>query len=222
MGFPGSHSKTAMSMTMPAVAGFGTPTVYGPGGMPMAGTYPAPGMPPPGAPGYTGPYPPSATASPTAPVAAAPQPMSAELQLKCQYSASSLLRELDANRNGALEKEEWSKKRPDLKAADRSGDGVITQEELTAWIVDCAQKGVAGVSVGRFYRALTPTERLPEGLPSWFVQKDSDGDGQIALAEFSSHLTEESVGEFAKHDLNNDGFVTPAECLEAMKRVSQR
>ncbi len=37
------------------------------------------------------------------------------------------------------------------------------------------------------------------------------------MAEFSDSWTEETVVEFSKYDLNNDGFITPAECLETLK-----
>jgi hypothetical protein len=67
------------------------------------------------------------------------------------------------------------------------------------------------------YRFLTPTERLPAGLPEWFARRDANGDGQVTLAEFSDALSEEVAAEFAKHDLNNDGVVTPQECLQAAR-----
>jgi Ca2+-binding EF-hand superfamily protein len=67
------------------------------------------------------------------------------------------------------------------------------------------------------YRFLTPTERLPAGLPEWFMRRDANGDGQVTLAEFSESLTDEAVAEFAKYDLNNDGVITPRECLSAMR-----
>jgi len=37
------------------------------------------------------------------------------------------------------------------------------------------------------------------------------------MAEFSSTWDDRTAGEFSKSDLNNDGFITPGECLEAMK-----
>jgi len=66
-------------------------------------------------------------------------------------------------------------------------------------------------------RFLTPLERLPKGLPDWFVQKDADGDGQISMAEFAAEWTDAKAAEFQKYDLNNDGIMTPEECLRAEK-----
>lgn len=64
------------------------------------------------------------------------------------------------------------------------------------------------------YRALTPLERLPKGLPDWFARNDADADGQVAMAEFSSTWSDSKAEEFAKYDLNGDGFITSAECLK--------
>lgn len=73
------------------------------------------------------------------------------------------------------------------------------------------------VPVRKPYRFLTPTERLPAGLPDWFTRRDTNGDGQVTLAEFSEALSDDVASEFAKHDLNNDGVVTPQECLTAAR-----
>ncbi|MCS7305135.1 MAG: EF-hand domain-containing protein [Thermoguttaceae bacterium] len=69
-------------------------------------------------------------------------------------------------------------------------------------------------------RFLTPLERLPKGIPDWFIQKDADGDGQVSMAEFASEWTDAKAAEFQKYDLNNDGLITPQECLRAEKAKS--
>jgi Ca2+-binding EF-hand superfamily protein len=71
---------------------------------------------------------------------------------------------------------------------------------------------------GRF---LTPHERLPKGLPDWFLQKDVDGDGQISMAEFASQWTPAAAAEFDRYDLNHDGIITAAECLKVEKQRSK-
>ena len=68
------------------------------------------------------------------------------------------------------------------------------------------------------YRFLTPTERLPKDMPEWFVKSDSDGDGQIMMAEFSSSWTDATAAEFAAKDLNGDGIITPSEALASEKK----
>jgi Ca2+-binding EF-hand superfamily protein len=67
---------------------------------------------------------------------------------------------------------------------------------------------------GRFR---TARERLPDGLPDWFRQKDLNGDGQITMAEFSREWTPEIAAEFERFDLNHDGIITAAECLKVLK-----
>ncbi len=67
------------------------------------------------------------------------------------------------------------------------------------------------------YRFLSPLERLPKGLPDWFARKDANGDGQVSMAEYSSVWDDAKAAEFAKYDRNNDGVITPEECLAAEK-----
>jgi Ca2+-binding EF-hand superfamily protein len=71
---------------------------------------------------------------------------------------------------------------------------------------------------GRPTRFLSPIERLPEGLPSWFSRNDQNADGQISMAEYSRSWTEAQVREFARYDANSDGMITPAECLAIERR----
>ena len=68
--------------------------------------------------------------------------------------------------------------------------------------------------LGRFK---TARERLPPGLPDWFLEKDVHGDGQVTMAEFTDNWTPEKVAEFARYDLNHDGIITAAECLKVEK-----
>ena len=67
---------------------------------------------------------------------------------------------------------------------------------------------------GRFY---VPAKRLPAGLPSWFLLRDADGDGQLTQAEFAPKATPADLEQFAKYDLNGDGLITPKECVRALK-----
>ncbi len=66
------------------------------------------------------------------------------------------------------------------------------------------------------YRSTTTADRLAKlKLDNWFMEKDKNQDGQVAMAEFGSNWTESLVAEFRVYDLNNDGVITPDECLRA-------
>jgi Ca2+-binding EF-hand superfamily protein len=72
------------------------------------------------------------------------------------------------------------------------------------------------------YRRMAMVERLPGGLPDWFARDDADGDGQVAMAEFSVSWTESVLAEFQQFDLNQDGLITPTECLKARENGAVR
>ncbi len=54
-----------------------------------------------------------------------------------------------------------------------------------------------------------PSRRLGK-MPSWFLARDADGDGQLTLREFSADSPGRSR-EFEKIDRNGDGVLTPRE-----------
>ena len=68
----------------------------------------------------------------------------------------------------------------------------------------------------------TSRERLPKGLPDWFLEKDVNGEGQITMAAFTTNWTPAEVERFNKYDLNHDGIITAAECLKVEKASSSR
>jgi Ca2+-binding EF-hand superfamily protein len=155
------------------------------------------------------------------------------LQDMIRQQAKSLLNQYDDNKNGKLEREEWSKMHRRHWTADQNHDGVITLDEMTAHLsqLNNVRAPVAvkadrrpgstppssgsGAPTGSPYHFRSATERLPEGLPDWFAQKDADGDGQVTMAEYSVSWSEEKVREFRRFDLNDDGVITPKECLKA-------
>jgi len=150
------------------------------------------------------------------------------------------MRQADKNHNQRLEKDEWNERWGDFKQADRNHDGVVKADELARRLGDFSRGGFGQNRAGsdgssgsgrsgsgsdnserpKSYRFRTPTEQLPEGLPDWFARKDTNADGQVAMAEFESpgFWTAAAVSQFTGYDLNNDGMITPGECLEALKQ----
>ncbi|MHB1034240.1 MAG: EF-hand domain-containing protein [Pirellulales bacterium] len=183
---------------------------------------------------------PQSAAAPSAPAETAPA-ASPQADEKLKRYAESLLKQYDTNRSGVLEKDEWSKMSGDLVAtADKSGDGIITKEELVQRLAAYGQaspssrrdgggsaspstsgasaSGSASFAGRKSYRARTPLERLPEGLPEWFTRSDKNRDGQVVMAEYANIWTEPKAAEFAGYDKNGDGVITPKECLSAEKK----
>jgi hypothetical protein len=68
----------------------------------------------------------------------------------------------------------------------------------------------------------TARERLPKGLPDWFLEKDVNGEGQVTMAEFATNWTPAEVEKFNRYDLNGDGIITAAECLKVEKASSSK
>lgn len=142
--------------------------------------------------------------------------------------AESLLRQYDKNSDGKLEREEWSSMLSQHHGADTNMDGTITLDELAARLASYAGTGsgssAGSSSSGGFGNASQPgsvrrfrtaAERLPAGLPSWFMENDADQDGQVKMSEFAARWSDEKAAEFAKSDLNGDGIITAKECLKA-------
>jgi Ca2+-binding EF-hand superfamily protein len=165
----------------------------------------------------------------------APSPAS-NLDDMIRQQARSLLAQYDNNKNGKLEHDEWHQMHRRHWGADKNRDGVITLDELTTHLSqlnkppgsDSGRENrpptvspsspSSNASYHKPYRSLSSTERLPEGLPDWFAQKDTDGDGQISMAEYSSFWNDAKARDFCRLDADNDGIITPAECLTGEKK----
>ena len=152
--------------------------------------------------------------------------------------AKSMIRRNDGDGSGVLERHEWGQLRGDPNEIDLDHNGKITEDEMTKRLVNYSQgRGRGGgersdsSQGGRSerprpsgsndaggpvsYRFRTAMEMLPEGLPPWFAELDRGGDGQVSMAEYSSYWDDRKANEFARLDLNNDGLITPRECLDA-------
>ena len=61
------------------------------------------------------------------------------------------------------------------------------------------------------YRVTTATELLPKGLDSWFTRSDTDGDGQVSMAEYAAKWDADVAKKFQHLDANGDGFISADE-----------
>jgi hypothetical protein len=71
-----------------------------------------------------------------------------------------------------------------------------------------------GASKRHSYRFSKASDKLPTGLPSWFTSRDTNGDGQVSMSEYSHSLSESMVAEFRRYDTNDDGFITAKEAAK--------
>lgn len=153
--------------------------------------------------------------------------------------ANSIMQRYDSNKSGVIEKEEWKNFRTDPSEADTNKDNKISKEELSGWMQKRfsggqqqqeykpnpyreggekygeTQKSSGSSSKGAGVRFLTPHERLPQGIPSWFINTDANLDGQVAMGEYTDKWNESVLKEYYQFDSNRDGIITPFECIGA-------
>lgn len=149
----------------------------------------------------------------------------------------------DRNHDRKIDSEEMKRSRygSDLPLFDRNRDGFITLNEMEYRYAQRRVNNEGGSSTAakdsgkssnkedvpeagwrkkrdddrKSYRQQTPIAGTQEGLPDWFPRDDADGDGQVAMAEFSVSWSDSVIDDFNQFDLNQDGIITPQECLKA-------
>ncbi|MCL2744558.1 MAG: hypothetical protein FWE67_11970 [Planctomycetaceae bacterium] len=138
-------------------------------------------------------------------------------------SARDIMNKHDKNKNGTLDKDkgEWVGLPFNADRADKNRDGRISMAELIS-----ALGGQSGASVGAaavVTKSSTPYDRLPPGMPDWFIERDKNRDGQLTMVEWANGQpwTEAMADEFLFLDKNNDGLVTVAEVFETLKQVDE-
>lgn len=164
--------------------------------------------------------------------------MSVEVTESDEREARDVIRRFDRNQDGVLSGDEISSRfSGNPLDFDRNKDGRLTESELAVRYArrregraesekreerrsdNSRRKSAEAPDVfnGRKSYRATSGRSIPEGLPGFFTDKDSNGDGQVTMAEFSSDWTNEVVREFFASDLNRDGVITAAEALRVVE-----
>lgn len=139
-------------------------------------------------------------------------------KMKADYHAA------DVNKDSVITQEELAAKlagyastpSPTTVSSTPSGSSSTTSKKWWQKDREGSSSSATGVKAAekKTYRFLSPTERLPKGLPDWFARNDADGDGQVGMSEYTTTWSESAVAEFEKYDRNRDGVITADECLE--------
>lgn len=119
-----------------------------------------------------------------------------------RFLAYTLLERYDVNKNGFLEASELANTGIDLGRADFNRDGLVDTNELADFLFQ--EMELLGAN-------------LSEQLPTWFYERDLNGDGQVEMSEFTDEWTEEKVAEFESYDADGDGIITPLELLSSQR-----
>jgi hypothetical protein len=93
----------------------------------------------------------------------------------------------------------------DEETAEGEPAGEATDEEAT----EAEQPRSARQASSKQFVA--PRSRVA-GLPSWFLAKDANGDGQLTVAEYAPDSEKSRLADFARSDRNQDGVLTAQEC----------
>jgi Ca2+-binding EF-hand superfamily protein len=160
--------------------------------------------------------------------------------------AAKLFRRLDQDGDGLISPVEMTDSLREQRGRwDRNHDGFIDFEEYGGYYQATLQSVAERVATGeipiKLPRGLTVQDliapaaerrhpegeerrsvaragKLPQGLPDWFAQLDTDGDGQIGLYEWRK--AGRPVDEFTRMDLDGDFLLTPQELLSFLAEQS--
>lgn len=119
--------------------------------------------------------------------------------------AESLIQRYDYDRNLVLDATEMGAVGILVTAVDLDRDGKVDAEELSKYLFSQMESQAADAS--------------EELIPTWFFERDLNGDRQVEMREFAEQWDEATSLEFAAYDLNEDGLITRNEILSSKSVV---
>lgn len=157
-----------------------------------------------------------------------------------QSQAQEVLGKYDRNKDGQIDEEEVKRGRfwGNPMDFDRNSDKKLSASELATRQAVRRVRESSGESDNRkdskrdrekssepvkqdfegrrSYRVYAASS--PEGMPSFYSERDLDSDGQITMSEYTSDWTDARVVEFYAWDQNGDGVITTSEVQGGVNR----
>lgn len=121
--------------------------------------------------------------------------------------AESILERYDSDRDEQLDSEEMAAVGLPIAVIDYDRSGGVDDDELAKYL---------------FVTMENQAEQMQEAIPTWFFERDLDGDSQVVMAEFTDDWSKEKFDEFALFDTNGDGIITTNEVLTSKQVAGGR
>ena len=112
--------------------------------------------------------------------------------------AASILERYDFNRNNQLDPQEMSSVGISIAKVDYDRNGSVDENEFARYLNEELER---------------EANANQEAIPTWFFERDGDGDKQVLMSEFTEEWDEAKLEEFASYDHNRDGMITINEVL---------
>lgn len=112
--------------------------------------------------------------------------------------ARDVVERYDFNRNGILDPQEMANVGIAISSVDYNRNGTVDDDELGRYLSEALEQQAS---------------LLQEAIPTWFFEKDSDGDKQVLMSEFAQEWDQAAIAEFTSYDNNQDGIITINEVL---------
>ncbi len=112
--------------------------------------------------------------------------------------AKSIVDRYDFNRNDQLEPQEMAAVGISVAKVDYNRDGAIDSDELSQYLFNTMEQAA---------------NARQEAIPTWFFERDSNGDQQVLMSEFTDEWDDNTLSQFASYDHNQDGMITIDEVL---------
>jgi len=112
--------------------------------------------------------------------------------------ADSILERYDFNRNDLLDPQEMANVGISIAKVDYDRNGAVDENEFARYLNQELER---------------EANANQEAIPTWFFERDSDGDKQVLMSEFTQEWDEATLEEFTSYDHNRDGMITINEVL---------